>query len=367
LFLYLLGALLSVATRANDFEAGGSGAALAPVAASRLRRLTERVRLTDQSGPKADRWVVHRHWRAEVVYVFHNPTAEPIATMFAFPEDAICPEEEGDTRAPRDPSFVALETWVRGVKVPTRTIDRAPWSLSGLCLGRLHAFDLTLAPDERVEVRHRYDFSAGGGIGIPAEVVYVTRTGALWDGPIGLAEFIVEPSSVPWGLSWPAEYRFVGFEEQLGTDGSGRLARYRFEARDWTPRQDFVVTLYDLARFPLTMEGVQLSCPALSMMTLDAQQQATAGLDDATLALCRNLPYARHGFPFRRADLREALYRDFAVVPDAPVDQADQQAVRVGAPNPFYSDALLDEEDRAYLAAIAAAQARHQGGVTGPR
>jgi len=208
LFLYLLGAVLSVATRANDFEAGGSGAALAPVAASRIRLLTERVVLTER---------IDQEWGAEAVYVFHNPTAEPIATTFAFPEDAICPEEEDgsgdDAKLPRDPSFVGLETWVRGAKVPVRTLDRAPWSLSGLCFGRLYAFDLTLAPDERVEVRHRYSFSAGGGIGIPAEVVYVTRTGALWNGPIGLAEFVVAPRSAPWGLRWPAEYRLVGFEE----------------------------------------------------------------------------------------------------------------------------------------------------------
>jgi hypothetical protein len=44
-----------------------------------------------------------------------------------------------------------------------------------------------------------------------------------------------------------------------------------------------------------------------------------------------------------------------------------RDTLRIGAPNPFYSDALLDEQDRAYLAAIAAAQARHQGDLTGPR
>lgn len=251
LFLHLIGTLLPVATRANDFEAGGAGAALAPVAASRIRLLTERVVLTQGTGEK---------WGAEAVYVFHNPTAGPIATTFAFPEDATCTGEEESTDSSRDPSFHDLETWVRGVKVPVRTLDQVDGSPNELCLGRLHAFDLTLAPDERVEVRHRYRFSAGGGIGIPAEVIYVTHTGALWNGPIGLAEFVVAPRSAAWGLRWPAEYRFAAFEEQIGTVGGDRSVLYRFEG-----------------------------------------------------------------------------------------------------------DALLDEQDRAYLAAIAAAQARHQGALTDPR
>lgn len=251
LFLHLIGTLLPVATRANDFEAGGAGAALAPVAASRIRLLTERVVLTQGTDEK---------WGAEAVYVFHNPTAGPIATTFAFPEDATCPGEEESTDSSRDPSFHDLETWVRGVKVPVRTLDQVDGSLNELCLGRLHAFDLTLAPDERVEVRHRYRFSAGGGIGIPAEVIYVTHTGALWNGPIGLAEFVVAPRSAAWGLRWPAEYRFAAFEEQIGTVGGDRSVLYRFKG-----------------------------------------------------------------------------------------------------------DALLDEQDRAYLAAIAAAQARHQGALTDPR
>lgn len=152
---------------------------------------------------------------------------------------------------------------------------------------------------------------------------------------------------------------------------------YRFEARDWTPRRDFVVTLYDwpaqrVDELVRVREDEARLLPCPDLIELQHDSQGLAGLDESTLALCRNLPYARHGFPFRRADLREALYRDFAIVrtpPPAdtsPADPPRRDWLRIGAPNPFYSDALLDEQDRAYLAAIAAAQARHQGAVTGP-
>ena len=79
---------------ANDFEAAGLASGLAPVEASRIRLVTERVVLTQTADD----------WRAEATYVFHNPTAEPIATTFAFPEG--CPEVDRDnatgasTRAP---------------------------------------------------------------------------------------------------------------------------------------------------------------------------------------------------------------------------------------------------------------------------
>ncbi|WP_295393270.1 hypothetical protein [uncultured Thiodictyon sp.] len=54
---------------------------------------------------------------------------------------------------------------MRGQPVETRPIEQRPWPGLAHGIGRVHAFDITLAPQERVEVRHRYRFSAGTGMG----------------------------------------------------------------------------------------------------------------------------------------------------------------------------------------------------------
>ncbi len=341
---------------ANDFEAAGLASGLAPVEASRIRLVTERVVLTQTADD----------WRADATYVFHNPTAEPIATTFAFPEG--CPELDGDDSARglyKSPQFRDLATRVRGQRVATRIAEVRPWQGLALCIGRVHAFDIALAPNERVEVSHRYRFSAAVGIGFE-EVQYITRTGALWNGPIASAEFILSPRTAAFGLSWPAGFRFAGFEERTGAaGGEGRIV-YRFEARDWTPGQDFVVSLHGWP-IPCTLareKGIALPCPdAAALVDGDASSEPAgegplSGLSDADLSLCRNLPYARHGYPFQRTDLQETLYRE---VPVPGEDGANPRRFRLAAPNGFYSDALLDDTDRAYIAALQAEHERRNG------
>jgi len=341
---------------ANDFEARGLAAGLAPVEPSRIRMVAERVVLTQGA----------KDWDADATYAFHNPTAEPIATAFAFPEG--CPfavKDHNVTGLYHDPQFRDLTTLVRGRPVPTRLVEQQPWPGLGLCIGRVHAFDIRLAPDERVEVRHRYRFSSGTGIGFE-QVQYITRTGALWNGPIGFAEFIVSPRAAAHGLSWPEGLGFTGFEERLGgVDAPGRIA-YRFAATDWTPTRDFVLDLHGwpLATTLAGEKGIKLPCPDAAGVTSpddaagpDPEAGALlAPLSDADLQLCRNLPYARHGYPFQRPGLRARFDREVAV--PGGEDGPSRRRFRLGAANRFYSDALLDERDRAYLAAITGEQAR---------
>jgi YARHG domain len=216
-----------------------------------------------------------------------------------------------------------------------------------------------------VEVSHRYRFSAGAGIGFE-EVAYITRTGAFWNGPIDSAEFVLSPRTAAFGLSWPADFGFAGFEERIGTGGGEGRVAYRFETRDWTPRQDFVVSLHGWP-IPSTLageKGLALPCPdPAALMDGDASSEPAAdgplsGSSDADLGLCRNLPYARHGYPFQRAELQETLYREVPV-PDG--GGASPRRFRLAAPNRFFNDALLDDTDRAYIAAIRAEQGRRTG------
>ena len=343
---------------ANDFEAVGLASGLAPVEPSRIRMVGERVVLTQ--------WA--KDWQADATYVFQNPTAGPIATVFAFPEGCPFAEKNGNvTGYYTNPQFRDLTTRVRGQPVATRLIEQRPWQGLELCIGRVHAFDISLAPNERVEVRHRYRFSSGMGIGFE-EVRYITRTGALWNGPIGSAEFVVSPRTAAHGLSWPEDFRFAGFEERLGdADEPGRIA-YRFAAKDWTPKQDFVVALHGwpLASSLATEKGIKLPCPDAAQITSGdpatdsapdpGADEMLAALTEADLALCRNLPYARHGYPFQRPELRATFDREVEVPGDE--DGPSRRRFRLGAANPFYSDALLDDTDRAYLAAIQREQDR---------
>jgi hypothetical protein len=342
---------------ANDFEAEGLASGLAPVEASRIRLLTERAVLTQGKDDG----------RADATYVFHNPTSEPIATVFAFPEG--CPEVEEDGNVSgfyRNPQFRDLKTLVRGQPVATRIVESSPWKGMDLCIGRIHAFDLTLAPNERVEVNHRYRFSDASGIGFD-EVQYITRTGALWNGPIGSAEFVLSPRTAAYGLSWPDGFRFVGFEERTAGaagdgNGEGRIV-YRFQTKAWTPKQDFVVALHGwpMASTLAAEKGIALPCPDMIALGIGGQgpdpdaAKTLAAMSDADLALCRNLPYARHGYPFQRPELRAAFDREVAV---PATDDPERRRFRLGAANPFYSDSLLDDTDRAYRAAIGAEQDR---------
>ncbi len=349
---------LSPPAAANDFEAAGIAAGLAPVAPSRLRMVRERVVLTQGA----------KDWHADATYLFYNPTAEAITTTFAFPEG--CPQSEHNgnvTGIYVDPQFRDLTTLVRGQPVQTHLIEQQSWPGLALCIGRVHAFDITLTPQERVEVRHRYRFCAGTGIGF-VEVRYVTRTGALWNGPIGAAEFVVAPRTAAHGWSWPEGFRFAGFEERLGDAAQPTLLAYRFTAKDWTPKQDFVVALHGwpLASSLAADKGIRLPCPDAATLTggdpaadviPDPEADALLrALSTADLLFCSHLPYARHGYPFQRPALRAAFDREVAVPGDE--DGPSHRRFRFGAANPFYSDALLDQTDRAYLAVIRKEQER---------
>jgi hypothetical protein len=316
-----------------------------------------------------------KDWQADATYVFQNPTAEPIATVFAFPEGCPFAEKNGNvTGFYTNPQFRDLTTRVRGQPVATRLIEQRPWQGLELCIGRVHAFDISLTPNERVEIRHRYRFSSGMGIGFE-EVQYITRTGALWNGPIGWAEFVVSPRTAAHGLSWPEDFRFAGFEERLGdANEPGRIA-YRFEAKDWSPKQDFVVALHGwpLASSLATEKGIKLPCPDAAQMTSGdpaadsapdpGADEMLAALTEADLALCRNLPYARHGYPFQRPELRATF--DSEVVVPGDEDDPSRRRFRLGAANPFYSDALPNDTDRAYLAAIQREQDRRTSAASG--
>ncbi len=314
---------------ANDFEAAGLAWELAPVEASGIRLVTERVVLTQTADD----------WRAEATYIFHNPTAAPIATIFAFPEG--CPAVEGDDSTAgqnNDPQFRELVTLVRGQSVATRIIEGRPWEGVGLCIGRVHAFDIALR-----QMNAWRSAIATSSPPPPGSGSRRSNTSPA-PAPCGTDPSTQQSLSCPraWRPSaracWPDGFRFVGFEERTG-HGPGRPRRLPLRGPRLDPSQDFVVSLHGWP-IPITLageKGVALPCPDPATMLDDpsfnpAEASPLASLSDADLGLCRNLRYARHGYPFQRGDLRQVFY---AESPCQGNRGATPRRFRLAAPNPL--------------------------------
>jgi MYXO-CTERM domain-containing protein len=176
-------------------------------------------------------------WRIQATYRFVNPTSERVALQMGFPE-VRCDAGEGDCVG-RGGEFRNMRTTVRGDVIRHRfgEVTRHPeWPE----LGRVFLYDVEFAPNETVEIVHRYvhdrTFVAAGFV---EELHYLTRTGASWNGPIGEAEFIVRVPYVPRGV---VAHRDYPLERRLIRDsGVPRGVSLRALVRDLRPTNDFTV------------------------------------------------------------------------------------------------------------------------------
>lgn len=106
----------------------------------------------------------------------------------------------------------------------------------GEYLGRVWLFNVTFAPHETVAVRHTYYVPGSYVVDGTQVVLYVTRTGALWAGPIGLARFHVQvPSDTTW-FEGPKELpapsiKTIQVEQTKYVDVT-------YEMPNWTPDGD---------------------------------------------------------------------------------------------------------------------------------
>lgn len=359
--------------QANDATWGGDGADLVPIKEKRIRMAAEDILLeqTFTSGQG------HR-WQVVARYTFENPTDEAITVKMGFPE-RFCDEEQECSGPHKRFTFWDMKTTVDGkpVKVEVGKVSKKEetWAPQ---LGRVHLFEVAFAPKSTVEVEHRYYHGASGSFMGDQNLTYITKTGSLWNGPIGKARFTVRVPERPWGFTFPQEYGLKSYTTQQVEPAEGAAAQKKgkkyvteliFEQENWTPTQDLELFLDSAWSYGNSWD-VQTFCPqahpallednALEEPTLAKAEAAFGKLTDEQLRICRNLPYARHGYTFKDAALSKHFYSPVAKVTnylgskDEPKDTYRRLNFQV---NPHYSEDQLSRDELNYIKLIGLLQA----------
>lgn len=296
---------------ANDVEVGGTGTDLVPLENTVVEMADETIALR----LRGDAW----HVRAR--YTFHNPASERQPVTLGFPEHT-CGLEPEDCPAQM---FERMKTRVRGRPVAHRLgrlRQTHPWAE---LFGPVWLYDVALAPQESIDIVHEYAMRSSGSVTGAKWVQYVTRTGALWSGPIGHATFT---------FILPRSALLLGFEPDVPVT----VTRHNdelwvvLERVDWEPEHDLTLH-YATEDFALpwtkggepggfdwdaamTRSGTRAQCVALGQLSPgdlirneNAQGLATElAASSADLRLCRNAVYARRGHVFRDAALNHYFY-----------------------------------------------------------
>ncbi len=330
---------------ANDSSFGGEGADLAPLRETRVRMKSEDITLTLRDDL----------WHVEARYRFHNPTGDAVALQMGFPERHCDPADDCNEGAGR---FLDLHTEVRGEPVEMREGRVGSEHAWAPRLGRVFLFDVRFGAGEELQVVHRYRMPRSTFVETRDEVFYVTRTGALWAGPIERARFTVRTPYRPGRLAFPREYLLQSFTERM--DGATPMTELVFEQQDWTPTHDLDLHLYDTYA---VLGEAEVHCPDPSSLDyytrrlrerLDERERLRIReqlartdarfrrLDDAQRRICRNMVFAVHGFAFRSADLRRIFYPPPRQTAD-PFGYMSAEEAREAEDAPVYTVVLLQE------------------------
>lgn len=333
---------------ANDGTWGGTGSDLVPLKEKRIRMAAEDIVMEYVPVKKyGQRWLI------TATYTFENPTDEKITVQMGFPE-RFC-DGESDCGSPDNKhTFFDMKTTVDGkpVKVVVGKVSSKDeqWAPE---LGRVHLFDVTFAPKSKVSVVHTYHHGYSGSSIGDSGLYYITKTGSLWNGPIGKARFTVRMPERPWGLVYPKTYNLKSYTSRK--QGKTATTELIFEQENWTPTQD--LDLYFGS--PLTQSA---GCPqvheagigeGIKKATPEAAQEAFGKLTDDELRVCRNLPYAHHGYSFKDEKLQKYFYTGAKAV-SGPYDGEDpKDFIRIDyQPNPFYDEAMLSKDEQGYVKLI---------------
>ncbi len=346
--LAISGVLLTLSpAAANDASFGGAGADLVPLDEKRIQMVSEDIVFEERAKPQ-------RHWNVRARYVFRNPTASTISLQVGFPEQH-CDTDSDDCVG--NAQFQQLKTTVRGRAVTHRVgrvSARHTWAPK---LGKVYLFTVRFGPKETVKVVHRYRYQ-GSTDTEGRSLFYVTTTGALWNGPIKKARFVIRPTEQPWTLAWTAGYRMIRNTEKRDKRGHGKT-EIVFQMRNWNPKTNLQV---HFGHFKAMTERLGLECPAPWTVFDKSQAKDTAEdfakLSKKALRQCRNMPYARHGYPFKSRDLRRLFYQKPKKTTGTPrYPTADEvtgshtmwMAFKL---NPHWSAKLMTREDTRYVARL---------------
>lgn len=227
----------------------------------------------------------------------------------------------------------------------------------------------------------------GGGsvaLAIEKSVGYVTRTGALWAGPIGRATFTLRTREVYDLIAWSPEFSFKSLKRFVITKGETTGMELVLENTDWTPKSDLDVDfMTDEGQLRAKLVGGD--CPQLRVSDYRKYSEAPRdqkaqffGVDDldkfdsARLRLCRNYVYARYGYGFSDAKLNKRFYGEVhkgKYPPQAEHIEDFEGVERMLAPlmvDPSFTPDMLTVQDVFYLKALRDEERKRREGGAKP-
>jgi hypothetical protein len=106
--------------------------------------------------------------------------------------------------------------------------------------GPVWLYDVTFAPRDVVKIVHTYQVSGGGSVAGDRWVGYVTRTGAMWGGPIGSARFTFRVPYPTLLLRAPKDQPVLSIVRK--TEGKKVFLEVVLAAKSWTPKDDLLLS-----------------------------------------------------------------------------------------------------------------------------
>lgn len=284
---------LAVPASANDATFGGGASDLVPLTEHRVRMLSEEILIE-----------YRERWHITARYQFENHTKRTVKAVVGFPEYR-CLDEYQDCF---DSPFQNLKTEVAGRLVSHRkgqldsSHDWEPY------LGDVWLFDATFPKEKITTIVHRYSVASGSDVSENRSIVYVTRTGAKWSGPIGRARFTYRLPATAHTVNAPEGIQLVSMRT-VEPDGPSPYVELVLEQDNWTPQGDLWLSFNEstsmavdrLGDEALRRSGLEKDdiCPPWS-----ERDEATPGQKQ----MCINDGYAVRGYPFKRKNLQAYYY-----------------------------------------------------------
>ncbi|MFP4599032.1 MAG: YARHG domain-containing protein [Persicimonas sp.] len=198
---------------------------------------------------------------------------------------------------------------------------------------------------------------------------YLTTTGALWRGDIGKARFTVKVPKEHYSISFPRDYKLT--ERTRKKTKKTDQWTYVLETSNWTPKSDFgvffatvpppklrmcpnidyVASQYAKMRGDEACAGTEEHC-ALEKVS----EEYFGDLSTEQARICRNMPYALHGYRFKDDKLHEAfdkgpgLAECMGCAPDAKVPGGPTDlGVAYLTPFDHFTPEMLSKRDLLYV------------------
>lgn len=365
----IITALCTIAV-ANDAEYSGYAGTPAPIENDSVRMKSEDIEFIEKKG----------EWRVEAVYVFENMSDEEVELVMGYPEIA------GDSPG----GFRRLKTYVRDKPIKTRKRKSGPMTKTfrskGYRLGRVHLFDVTFAPGESVEVRHEFRMDGGGSVALACEkeISYITRTGKLWRGPIGRAQFTISMARVPDIVTIPKGYKIKSYGRRLERKGAGTRTTLVLENEDWTPEEDLTVVMASSCGGSSEMAVLYTGAECPGAWDLEEERgkkldvpKALEKYSSDQLRLCRNMVYARYGYTFKDKSLNALFYKHkpgdvvtypphYCSNPDEPQEYCRPERAILYTRDLGYEPKMLTREENRYVKLLKNEERRRKASSTIP-